>query len=407
MPREREPMTAVRRPRDRKQQILTAASELFREHGYHNISVSDVTARVDITTSALYRHYRNKNSLLYHAVLAGIESLNESVGGATDLYTLLTTLSATSVERRGLPLLWQREARYLDDDQREMLRKKLRFSTSRISELVQAHRSDLSDSDSRLLAYSILAVFSSSSSHRISMPPRQMEALLFDLSARVSLSPIGSADPDVPAARTEVISIPVSRREQLLTAAIQLFDERGYRTVSNEDIGAACGTTGQNVYNHFDTKLDILSTAITRGFDRRDLAVRQALSQVGDSSQTLDILLGVHIAFAREDGHLIGLMATELAELPDNTRKACVQAQRDYLELWVRALSEVRPGLDATEAKFTVSAAMTLIGNAIRIGSVRRRADLADRLTEICIALMTETSDPAASLVDAGVGATP
>ena len=65
------------------------------------------------------------------------------------------------------------------------------------------------------------------------------------------------------------------------------------------------------------------------------------------------------------------------------------------------------PGLDATEAKFTVSAAMTLIGNAIRIGSVRRRADLADRLTEICIALMTETSDPAASLVDAGVGATP
>ena len=177
--------------------------------------------------------------------------------------------------------------------------------------------------------------------------------------------------------------------------------------MSNEDIGAACGTTGQNVYNHFDTKLDILSTAITRGFDRRDLAVRQALSQVGDSSQTLDILLGVHIAFALEDGHLIGLMATELAELPDNTRKACVQAQRDYLELWVRALSEVHPGLDATEAKFTVSAAMTLIGNAIRIGSVRRRADLADRLTEICIALMTETSDPAASLVDAGVGATP
>ena len=112
-----------------------------------------------------------------------------------DLYTLLTTLSATSVERRGLPLLWQREARYLDDDQREMLRKELRFSTSRISELVQAHRSDLSDSDSRLLAYSILAVFSSSSSHRISMPPRQMEALLFDLSARVSLSPIGFADP--------------------------------------------------------------------------------------------------------------------------------------------------------------------------------------------------------------------
>lgn len=47
---------AERRPRDRKQQILAAASELFRERGYHNVSVSDVTTRVNITASALYRH---------------------------------------------------------------------------------------------------------------------------------------------------------------------------------------------------------------------------------------------------------------------------------------------------------------------------------------------------------------
>ena len=50
----------VRRPRDRKQQILAAAGELFREHGYHNVSVAQVAAAVGITAPALYRHFKNK-----------------------------------------------------------------------------------------------------------------------------------------------------------------------------------------------------------------------------------------------------------------------------------------------------------------------------------------------------------
>ncbi len=105
---------ATRRPRDRKQQILAAASELFREHGYHNVSVVDVTTKVDIAASALYRHYRNKHDLLYYAVLSGLDSLQESVSSSTDLDALLSTLSVTSTGRRGLPILWQREARYLE-----------------------------------------------------------------------------------------------------------------------------------------------------------------------------------------------------------------------------------------------------------------------------------------------------
>ncbi len=42
-------MVVRRPPRDRKQQILAAAGELFREHGYHNVSVAQVAAAVGIT----------------------------------------------------------------------------------------------------------------------------------------------------------------------------------------------------------------------------------------------------------------------------------------------------------------------------------------------------------------------
>ncbi|OUS92588.1 TetR family transcriptional regulator [Rhodococcus sp. NCIMB 12038] len=386
-------MVATRRPRDRKQQILAAASELFREQGYHNVSVADVTTKVDIAASALYRHYRNKHDLLYYAVLAGLDSLQESVDGSTDLDSLLSTLSVTSTGRRGLAVLWQREARYLGDEPRAELRTRLREVTSRVSRLVAGDRTDLSANDCELLGVSVLAVFGSVSAHRFTLPRRRMEAVLLGLSERVARCPLGTGAPD--AVRPDAgMAIPLSRREQLVTEATRLFDERGYHTVNNEDIGEACGMSGPNVYNHFDAKIDLLVTATTRGFDRRALAARQALTRAGDPRQALTYLLGAHIAFVLEDGHLIGVMATELSHLPDNVRRACVQEQRDYLDLWARVLDAVRPGLDEAQALITISAVMTVVANAARTGRFRSRADLADRLTEIGTAMLLDTSAP-------------
>ena len=384
---------ATRRPRDRKQQILTAASELFREQGYHNVAVADVTTKVDIAASALYRHYRNKHDLLYYAVLAGLDSLQESVDGSSDLDSLLSTLSVTSTGRRGLPVLWQREARYLEDEPRAELRTRLRAVTSRVSELVAGDRPGLSAADCELLGISILAVFGSVSGHRFTLPRRRMEAVLLGLSERVARCPLGTGAPD--AVRPDAgVAIPLSRREQLVAEATRLFDERGYHTVNNEDIGEACGMSGPNVYNHFDAKIDLLVTAITRGFDRRALAARQALTRAGDPRQALTYLLGAHIAFVLEDGHLIGVMATELSHLPANVRRACVQEQRDYLDLWAQILDAVRPGLDEAQALITISAVMTVVGNAARTGRFRSRADLADRLAEIGTAMLLDTSAP-------------
>ncbi|MFC9901507.1 TetR/AcrR family transcriptional regulator [Rhodococcus sp. NPDC127593] len=398
-------VVATRRHSDRKQQILAVASELFREHGYHNVSVVDVTTKVDISASALYRHYRNKHDLLYYAVLSGLDSLQESVSGSTDLDALLSTLSVTSTGRRGLPILWQREARYLEGEPRADLRTRLRAVTVEVSRRIAVERPDLSAADCELLAYSVLALFSSVSGHRVTLPRRRMQALLRSLSERVARCPLGTA-PQAAAPPVAGVAIPLSRREQLLTEAIRLFDERGYHTVNNEDIGEACGMSGPNVYNHFDAKIDLLVTAITRGFDRRGLAARQGLARATGSREAFGNLLRAHIAFALEDGHLIGAMVTELGHLPDNVRRACVQEQRDYLDLWVRVLDAVRPGLDEAQARITISAAMTIVANAARTGRFRHRTDLADRLAEMCTALLLDTSAPDEVVAVAGTATT-
>ncbi|MEU1480948.1 ScbR family autoregulator-binding transcription factor [Streptomyces sp. NPDC005760] len=46
-----------------KQLVLTAASELFAEHGFRHTSVKDVADRVEMTKGAVYFHYPTKEAL--------------------------------------------------------------------------------------------------------------------------------------------------------------------------------------------------------------------------------------------------------------------------------------------------------------------------------------------------------
>ena len=377
----------VRRPHDRKQQILAAAGELFREHGYHNVSVAQVAAAVGITAPALYRHFKNKPDLLYAAVNAGIESLYDRVAGSEDLKSLIAELAASVSRRRGLSLLWQREARYLPDEQREEMRATLKSAAARDGALIRTERPELDEEDSYLLAWALIAVFNSVSSHRVSLPRRQMELLLAELAERAVHTELGHSEVKM---ETPTGHVPVAmpRRELLLIEAIRLFDERGYQAVNTEDIGEAAGTTGPNVYNHFDAKIDLLIAAVSRGGERRRIGVAQALAAATGPEDALSGLLAAHIDFAINERHLIGLLISELDQLPDKFRRTCEQNQREYVALWVKMLDDVRPGLEPATARITVNAALTVVENAVRIGRLRRRDDLPERLFEIGSAVL-------------------
>ena len=48
----------------RRDQILTAAAELFARHGFHGVGIDDIGAAVGISGPALYRHFRSKDAML-------------------------------------------------------------------------------------------------------------------------------------------------------------------------------------------------------------------------------------------------------------------------------------------------------------------------------------------------------
>ncbi|WP_328867138.1 TetR/AcrR family transcriptional regulator [Streptomyces sp. NBC_00304] len=381
--------TATRRPPDRKARIISAAAVLFRDRGYHNVSVADVAAEVGITAPALYRHFRGKPDLLFQVVDSTISTLAASVAAAPDLDTYLRSSASRTMERRGSAVLWQREARHLPEDQREQQRRALNGVADRIGTLLHAERPELDRDDLQLLAWASLAVFGSVSWHRTSLPSRRFDELLHRLAHAATHCAVGDGtSAEESPAGGGYARLAVSRREEILVEAVRLFDERGFQSVSTDDIGEAAGATGPSIYKHFPTKTDLLIAAVVRAGEQRRAGTAQALARPGAPREILDRLLRSYIEYALAQSHLIGLLIGELDQLPEKEQKTARQGQREYVALWVRLLDEVRPGLETAEARIVVLAVLTVVDNAARTGTAGGRADLADRLAEIGIALL-------------------
>ncbi len=108
-----EPVRRLRRAQ-RREQILSAATEAFARNGFAATSLDDIAAQAGITRVLLYRHFDSKTDL-YQAVLdrmcARLDArVEEPVGGFTD--ASIDGLLAAAVESpAGFRLLFQHAVR--------------------------------------------------------------------------------------------------------------------------------------------------------------------------------------------------------------------------------------------------------------------------------------------------------
>ena len=50
---------------DRREEIVSSATELFYEYGYQKATMRDICRKIGVTQAALYYHFQNKEELLY------------------------------------------------------------------------------------------------------------------------------------------------------------------------------------------------------------------------------------------------------------------------------------------------------------------------------------------------------
>jgi AcrR family transcriptional regulator len=224
--------------------------------------------------------------------------------------------------------------------------------------------------------------------HHTTVAKTRFVPLLVQLAQRVLQVqlPVPPADEDHAGSRTGV-GVP-TRREQLLTAAADLFHRHGYRSVSMDHIGAAAGIAGPSVYRHFPSKAALLIAIARRAADRLAFGADEALRSSGHEADALRRLVESYVQVLTGSAELAVAFSIDTANVPAEDRTDLLRSQRDYVALWAGLLVATRPELNAREAKISVHAALTIANDLARTRRFTARPRLAAELSTLMTATL-------------------
>ncbi|MCP2295924.1 transcriptional regulator, TetR family [Nocardia amikacinitolerans] len=360
-----------RRPRNRRAQIAATSAEAFGALGYHGVSMEEIASRLDISSTALYRHYPSKYALFREEALRLSALCAEAVRLPDDLaeadaqrrleHIIDTFIEKSIANRRGAALLrWQ--SRYLEQDDYRILIDQLIEAYRVVGALLAETRPGLANADSVVLATAVLSVIGSISDHHVSIPVRSLTKLLrtacLDV-VRCDLPPVGGAP-----ATEGATEVPLRfKHELLLRRAIELFHERGYPNVSVEDIANAAELPASSaVYRFYRSKGDLLAAAFRRAADRVSAAIGPAIAASdGDPERALTRLIELYVAGSFAERELTFVYYAEISNVPQEDRTVLRNIQRLNVEEWAKLVVGVRPELSAAESRVLVHAAFALV----------------------------------------------
>lgn len=383
-----------RRRKDRRSQLASVAAELFRARGYSGVGINDIAAAAGVTGPALYRHFTDKQAILAYVLLSGLEDLERRTADAASsvdsgrIGILLNDLAAVAVERRDVTALWRWEGRHLSPEDQRTIAKRSSALLATWAKMLLSVRPELRLEDAELLCWAALSVFGSVSVHRTSVARQRFVALLVGLARQVLHADL-PADTVPQAAPPSGVGTP-SRREQLLSAAAELFHQRGFHAVSMEDIGAAAGIAGPSVYKHFPGKPGLLCAIGRRVAGRLALDAERARQRSVDEAEALRRLAESYVRVLTGSPELLVSLSVSGANIPEQDRADLLRAQRDYVAQWVDLLVAARPGLTTREATITVHAALTIANDLTRTRRLVARPGLADELVALMTAVLGE-----------------
>ncbi|WP_405904130.1 TetR/AcrR family transcriptional regulator [Streptomyces sp. NBC_00656] len=160
------PSTAERarplRHASRREAILAAATEHFREHGFKGVSLKDIGAEVGITASAVSRHFESKDLLLAAMFNRAAEQISAGIAGAlahspdaaAAVREIIGRYSQLAIECRSLIVINATEMRSLPETQRDQRRRNHRMYIEELRNVIAQAWPELGDDETRLRAAS-------------------------------------------------------------------------------------------------------------------------------------------------------------------------------------------------------------------------------------------------------------
>jgi AcrR family transcriptional regulator len=386
-----------RRPKDRKAQIARASAEAFSTLGYYGVSMETIAKRVGISAAALYRHYSSKYELFRDAVLNLGQQLVDCTAFADEvagdpqlaLRRLVSALIDTAMANRESGGLYRWEGRYLRADDQASLIAQMRMVHLRIQRPLMEIRRELTSRQRWMLSTSALSVIGSIVDHRAKLPAIQVRALLADLADAVLAADLPDVTDGVAEPRSPLASpSETPKYEALLNESMRLFNLKGYRDTSMEDIAMAVGMPASGIYRYFSGKSDILAAAFRRAADRLSGELSVIVGTVPDREEALTAVIDAYVARSFDRPELDYVYYTERLNMTPGDQKILRNLQRANVESWVDLVVSVRPDWTPGQARFAVHAAMSLVidlGRLMRYENSAPTRAVVERLLDLTL----------------------
>lgn len=423
----------ARRPKDRRERILLAAADLFARRGFVAVGVDDIAAEVGVTGPAIYRHFRNKQALLDELMLTtalemaeGAEAVASEVASSGEDALPALTASAVGfalaephrlasylrerlhISPESAPQLAENEARINRawapelkevvkglDGRRAVIRQRGMFGAVSVaaSRMVKEWARE-----------SWKGPGGPAATPRRTAPaprPKAVQPLLSDALLAALAEPVhrGSRASGGTASGAAAGADDSPRVEQIITAALGLFSQRGFAGVGIDEIGESVGITGSAVYRHYESKEAILVAAYDYATERMQHAVYAAKKAGGTPTETLTSIVRAYVRLAIDRADLTVVVSRELDTLNTAQRRRLGRDLRAFVEVLSEMLTSIRPELSPAEINLLVDTALAFILHAstaagefpIPKDTDRRRhagEDLADEVEAMALAYL-------------------
>lgn len=380
----------------RTEQVARAAAGLFQEFGYQNVSIDRIGSAVGLTGPAVYRHFKGKHEILFHALMSQVHlveqlhaAVEEQGTTAEEKLQLLIAGFGDLTANGDEATLWRREQRHLGNDERDIFRRIFESNQERIAARIMAVKTGVSPSQAELLGFAILATYSHTPDIRGNLAAERLQEIQSAIAWAIVDCPLPILDPQAEPARPPAHRQPAGRRERIIDAAATLFHQHGFYDVHIDDIARASDMSTATLYQHVSSKTEVLRAVLERGAEGLLYVTSDALAYAKGPQETLDALIDTYIRYAVGTyGRVMHILAADLLYLPDEEQAALRNAQREYVVEWAEAIAALSGDLAASEARALAQAAIAVVTEVTKYPRLQQRLRIAEELTAVVHAMV-------------------
>lgn len=176
------------------------------------------------------------------------------------------------------------------------------------------------------------------------------------------------------------------RREEIISAAIVLFSERGYADVGMVDIGSACHLSAGSLYLNFANKAALLNAVCTDFMTQVDEHLQSQLASLDDPHIRFERRMRAHAEFVVGHRDQLRVLRRDVEHLPRADRAQIWETVNRLMSCWIEDLTVVRPELSPDQARVAAFAGLAVLQSIATARPQLAEGELVDLLAAVAAA---------------------